>query len=182
MVSGRQRCGPESKRECEGVDPIRARRTQPTPRLYCSEGSPSALPFQVVTGRRVRPADRKRRNGKATGVATRSAGAGRLFFYESSALSCRPQNPGKARRTRRSFRRPRPASQETCHPRAWCPHWGGFPVASTEVVVATSCIRGSLSTRRCRSVFWVRASFDFSCMLKACATDRLRAVEGHGNP
>ena len=93
-----------------------------------------------------------------------------------------PANPGKARRTRRSFRRPRPASQETCHPRAWCPHWGFFPVASTEVVVATSCIRGSLSTRRCRSVFWGRASFDFSCMLKACTTDRLRAVEGHGNP
>lgn len=124
----------------------------------------------------------KTQNGKATGVATRSAGAGRLFFYESSALSCRPQNPGKARRTRRSFRRPRPASQETCHPRAWCPHWGGFPVASTEVVVATSCIRGSLSTRRCRSVFSGRASFDISCMLKACATDRLCAVEGHGNP
>ena len=91
-------------------------------------------------------------------------------------------NPGKVRRTRRSFRRPRPASQETCHPRAWCPHWGGFPVASTEVVVATSCIRGSLSARRCRSVFSGRAWFDVSCMLEACATDRLCAVKGHGTP
>lgn len=88
MVSGRQRCCAESKRECEGVDPNRARGTQPTPRLYCSEGSPSARPFQVVTGRRVRPASYKWQDGKATGVATRSAGAGRLFLYESSALSC----------------------------------------------------------------------------------------------
>lgn len=88
MVSGRQRCGPESKRECEGVDPYRAHRTQPTPRLYCSEGSPSALPVLMVTGRGVRPAFRRRQDGKATGVATRSAGAGRLFLYESSALSC----------------------------------------------------------------------------------------------
>lgn len=88
MVSGRQRCCAESKRECEGVDPNRARGTQPTPRLYCSEGSPSALPFEVVTGRRVRPASNKWQDGKATGVASRSAGAGRLFLYESSALSC----------------------------------------------------------------------------------------------
>ncbi len=182
MVSGRQRCCPESKRECEGVDPNRARRTQPTPRLYCSEGSPSALPFQVATGRRVRPANRQRQNGKATGVATRSAGAGRLFLYESSALSCRPQTLGRRGEPDGPFLGPRPASQETCHPRAWCPHWGGFPVASTEVVVATSCIRGSLSTRRCRSVFSGRASSDFLCMLKACAADRLRAVEGYGNP
>lgn len=93
-----------------------------------------------------------------------------------------PANPGKARRTRRSFLGPRPASQETCHPRAWCPHWGGFPVASTEVVVATSCIRGSLSTRRCRSDFSGRAPAYLLCMLKACAADRLRAVEGHGTP
>jgi hypothetical protein len=41
-----------------------------------------------LTGRRVRPAFGEWQNGKATGVATRSAGAGRLFLYESSALSC----------------------------------------------------------------------------------------------
>ena len=93
-----------------------------------------------------------------------------------------PTNPGKARRTRWSFKGPRPASQETCHPRAWCPHWGGFPVASTEVVVATFCIRGSLSTRRCRSACADGASIVFLCMLKACTAGRMRAVEGHGAP
>lgn len=93
-----------------------------------------------------------------------------------------PTNLGKARRTRRSFRRPRPASQETCHPRAWCPHWGGFPVASTEVVVATSCIRGSLSTRRCRSVFTDRASNCCSRVFETGAAGHLRAVWGLGTP
>jgi hypothetical protein len=49
------------------VDPNRARGTQPTPRLYCSEGSPSALPFQVATGRRVRPASQDSRTEKPLG-------------------------------------------------------------------------------------------------------------------
>lgn len=93
-----------------------------------------------------------------------------------------PANPGKARRTRRSFRRPRPASQETCHPRAWCPHWGGFPVASTEVVVATSCIRGSLRPRRCRSVCTDRASIYSSRVFETCAAGHLRQVWGLGTP
>ena len=91
-------------------------------------------------------------------------------------------NPGKARRTRRSLRGPRPASQETCHPRAWCPHWGGFPVASTEVVVATSCIRGSSRTRRCWSAIADRASSSFSRVFETCAEGLLRAVWGLGAP
>lgn len=93
-----------------------------------------------------------------------------------------PSNPGKVRRTRRSFQRPRPASQETCHPRAWCPHWGGFPVASTEVVVATFRIRGSARPRRCRSVLAGRASIDSSRMPVACAVAVLRAVGGLRTP
>lgn len=93
-----------------------------------------------------------------------------------------PRNPGKARRTRRSFQRPRPASQETCHPRAWCPHWGGFPVASTEVVVATSSIRGPLRRRRCRSVISGRASIYSSRVFETRAAGQLRAIWGLGTP
>jgi hypothetical protein len=33
--------------------------------------------------------------GKATGVAKRSAGVGRLFIYESSAFSLMPHAPGR---------------------------------------------------------------------------------------
>lgn len=181
MVSGRQRCCPESKRECEGVDPNRARGTQPTPRLYCSEGSPSALQgwWRRVAGcdRPIETAERK----SHWGGSTISRGRTPLFLriVRSFVLS---QTLGRRGEPDGLFVRPRPASQETCHPRAWCPHWGGLPVASTEVVVATSCIRGSWSTRRCRSVFSGLASTDYPCTHHACTAGSSRAVEGHGAP
>lgn len=55
-----------------------------------------------------------KRVGKATGVATRTAGAGRLFFYESSSSSCRKELREGEEDPQASV--PRPASQETCHP------------------------------------------------------------------
>lgn len=127
--------------------------------------------------------------GQSTTAERKSHWGGNTISRGRTPLSLRivrsfvsPANPGKARRIRRSFQRPRPASQETCHPRAWCPHWGGFPVASTEVVVATSCIRGSLSTRRCRSVFADCASSCCSRLFETCAIGRLRASSGYGTP
>ena len=132
-------------------------------------------------GSQVRPASRKRQAGKATGVAARSAGAGRLFLYESSALSCCRQALGR-RGESDGFQRPRPASQETCHPRAWCPHWGGLPVASTEVVVATFCISGSLRPRRCPAISSVQASIPVLCILHPSGAADLHADGGIGTP
>lgn len=120
---------------------------------------------------------RRRQDGKATGVAARSAGVGRLFLYESSALSCcrKPwegeENPTVLSKT------------TTCEPgdlpsTGMVPTLGSFPVASTEVVVATFCIRGSVRPRRCRSVLADRASIDSSRMPVACAVAVLRAVGG----
>jgi len=53
MVSGRQTGRLESKRECEGLDLYQAGRTQPTPRLYCSEGLPSRMVKARATDRMV---------------------------------------------------------------------------------------------------------------------------------
>lgn len=116
--------------------------------------------------------------GKATGVATRSAGAGRLFFYESSALSCRLKPPGRRERSvgiSHDLRARRPAIQRT-----WCPYWGGFPVASTEVVVATHFISGSIRPRRCRAMIAVRASIPFLRMPRACGVVCLWPLTGVG--
>ncbi len=151
------------------------------PATVLQRGFSIRLVVERVTGRRVRPARQNGRTEKPLGWQHDQPGQD-ASFSTNRPLFRVAANPGKARRTRRSFRGSRPASQETCHPRAWCPHWGGLPVASTEVVVATFCIRGSLSTRRCRSACADGASIVFLCMLKACTAGRLRAVEGHGAP
>lgn len=151
------------------------------PATVLQRGFSIRLVVERVTGRRVRPARQNGRTEKPLGWQHDQPGQDASFSTNRPLLRV-AANPGKARRTRRSFRGSRPASQETCHPRAWCPHWGGFPVASTEVVVATFCIRGSFAPGRCRSVFADRASIYSSRVFETCAAGHPRVVWGAGAP
>jgi hypothetical protein len=181
MVSGRQTGWPESKRECEGLDPCRASRTQPTPRLYCSEGLPSCLWRLMATDRVVRSAGC--RSGWEKPLEWRHEQPGLDASFSTNRPPLRV-----AKILREGEEGPLAPGATTCEPgdlpsvTGIMPTWGEIPVANTEVVLATFDRCGPLGSRRGFVPFVQRPSAQLGYAAPERGNRRLRLHGSVGAP